>query len=358
MTAAHDRVVRGFDRGCAVTRQDASGGSTKLTASIPSDRSVGLDAVRAVACAMVVLCHLSVYGGDKQLVGLQNGVMLFFCLSGYLLYRPFVRGRVVLRDYVRNRAARIVPAYLVALIGVTALSGDRTFLAKPLTFLLLAQNYDPSTWQGFLGVSWTLVLEVQFYVTLPVLALVVGRSALRLAVLGAASFIFVLGLAMQPWDVDPRLVTSTYPAMLWAFVPGMLLALRRDDDQRFASTWFLVAGVALLLVGTFSPWASVDVPSALGSLFVVAWTVTRRPDLGRLAPLAAAGAAVTYSMYLWHVDVIRAIGGGPTSVIAGVAIAGAIYVLIERPILRLGRAKARRTEPSVSLPAPMVAPAR
>jgi peptidoglycan/LPS O-acetylase OafA/YrhL len=63
-------------------------------------------------------------------------------------------------------------------------------------------------------------------------------------------------------------------------------------------------------------------------------------------------------MYLWHVDVIRAFGGGPMSVIAGVAIAGAIYVLIERPILRLGRATARRAEPTLSKPAPMVSPAR
>ena len=299
---------------------------------------------------MVVLSHLSVYAGDEQLIGLQNGVMLFFCLSGYLLYRPFVRGRVVLRDYFRNRAVRIIPAYLVALIGVTMLSGDRTFLEKPLTFLLLAQNYDPSTWQGFLGVSWTLVLEAQFYVTLPILAFVIGRSVLRLAVVGAASFMLVLFLAMQSWDVDPRLVTSTYPAMFWAFVPGMWLALRPDDDRRFASSWILVGGIALLVVGTFSPWASVDVPSALGSLFVVGWTVARRPALGLLAPLAAAGAALTYSMYLWHVDVIRAFGGGPASVIAGLAIASVIYVLIERPILRLGRADRSSSVPAAAAP--------
>ena len=358
MTAGLDRVVGGvWLVADAVIGRDAVRRSTTHATSVPAERSVGLDAVRAIACAMVVLCHLSVYGGGKQFVGFQNGVMLFFCLSGYLLYRPFVRGRVVLRDYIRNRAARILPAYLVALIGVTALSGDHAFLVKPLTFLLFAQNYDPSTWQGFLGVSWTLVLEVQFYVTLPLIALMVGRSALRLAFLGGASFVLVLALAMQRWDVDPRLVTSTYPAMLWAFVPGMLLALR-PDDRRFASSWFLVAGIALLLLGTFSPWASVDVPSALGSFFVVGWTVTRQPDLGRLAPLAAVGAAITYSMYLWHVDVIRAFGGGPASVIAGLAIAGAIYVLIERPILRLGRARIPRAEPAVAAPTPLVSPAR
>jgi peptidoglycan/LPS O-acetylase OafA/YrhL len=341
--------------GVAAVRE-ARGEATEARA--PSDRSVGLDAIRAIACAMVVLCHLSVHAGDGRLVGLQNGVMLFFCLSGYLLYRPFVRGRVVIRDYVRNRAVRIVPAYLVALIGVTALSGDRTFLDKPLTFLLLAQNYDPSTWQGFLGVSWTLVLEAQFYLTLPVIAYLVRGSALRLSVLGAASFVIVLFLALQPWAVDPRLVTSTYPAMLWAFVPGMLLAVRSDDDGRFANRWFLIGGITLLAIGTASPWASVDVPSALGSFLIVAWTVARRPDLGRLAPLAAIGAAVTYSMYLWHVDVIRAVGGGLASVIAGLAIAGVVYVVIERPILRLGRAKGSRLRAPASLQAPIVTLAR
>jgi len=335
----------------AVIARDAGPQTSTQARTTSAARSVGLDAVRAIACAMVVLCHLSVYAGDEQLVGLQNGVMLFFCLSGYLLYRPFVRGRVVLRDYFRKRAVRIVPAYLVALVGVTALRGDRTFLEKPLTFLLLALNYDPSTWQGFLGVSWTLVLEAQFYVTLPILAFVIGRSVLRLVVLGAVSFVVVLALAMQSWDVDPRLVTSTYPAMFWAFVPGMLLALRPDDDRRFASPGSLLAGIALLVVGTFSPWASVDVPSALGSFFVVAWTLSRRPDLGRLAPLAAAGAAITYSMYLWHVDVIRSFAGGLTSVVVGVAIAGTIYVVIERPILRYGRADRPRQAAPASLPA-------
>jgi peptidoglycan/LPS O-acetylase OafA/YrhL len=295
---------------------------------------------------MVVLCHLSVHAGDDLLVGLQNGVMLFFCLSGYLLYRPFVDGRVHLRGFFRLRAARILPAYLVALIGVTVLSGDPMFLQRPMTFLLLAQNYDPNTWQGFLGVSWTLVLEAQFYVTLPVIAWVVARSAVRLAVLGGASFVIVLVLASLSWDVDPRMVTSTYPAMLWAFIPGMLLALLRNGDQRFARPWFLVGGIVLLAIGTASPWASLDVPSALGSFFLVAWTIARRPSLGPAAILASVGAALTYSVYLWHVDVIRAFGGGLPSVIACTGIAAVVYVGIERPVLRIARSRTPRRVPA------------
>ena len=102
--------------------------------------------------------------------------MLFFAFSGYLIYRPFVMGDVDLRRYAVHRLRRIVPAYLLALVGVTLLTGDRTFLEQPLTYLLFLQNYDLALWQGFLGVSWTLVLEVLFYLTLPVIAILIARS--------------------------------------------------------------------------------------------------------------------------------------------------------------------------------------
>src|SRR5438093_11512136 len=107
-------------------------------------RSAGLDAVRAIACAMVVLCHVSVYAGNGELAGLKNGVMLFFALSGYLLYRPFVTGRVDLGRYGIARTARIIPAYIVALVGLTLITGDRSFVDRPLTYMTFLQDYDQS----------------------------------------------------------------------------------------------------------------------------------------------------------------------------------------------------------------------
>jgi peptidoglycan/LPS O-acetylase OafA/YrhL len=142
------------------------------------------------------------------------------------------------------------------------------------------------------------------------------------------------------------MVTSTYPAMLWAFIPGMLLALLPNGDQRFARPWFLVGGIVLLAIGTASPWASLDVPSALGSFLLVAWTIARRPSLGPAAILASVGAALTYSVYLWHVDVIRAFGGGLPSVVACAGIATVVYVVIERPVLRIARSRTPRRVPA------------
>jgi peptidoglycan/LPS O-acetylase OafA/YrhL len=315
--------------------------SAPLPASAPSlttslaRRSESLDAVRALACVMVIISHVSLYRGDSSLLGLRNGVMLFFALSGYLLFRPFLRGSVDLRSYALHRAARILPAYVVALVGLTFLTGDRTFLDAPLVFAFFLQNYDRDLWQGFLGVSWTLVIEVQFYVTLPLLAVLVGRSLSRLLLIAAASI--ALNLIALLMEAD-RFVLSGYPFMIWAFVPGMLAAMMEDRGVRWIGhPAVLAAGIAAVAVGTSAPWFSIDIASGVGSGLIVAWCVARRPSLGPAGRLAAIGAALTYSAYLWHVDFIKITPSVPIALIATAAIAGLIYVSVERPALRLGR---------------------
>ncbi len=325
-----------------------------------SRRSDALDGVRAIACVMVVVCHVSLYQGDGALVGLKNGVMLFFALSGYLLYRPFVVGDVDLRRYASRRIARIAPAYLLALIGVTILTGDRTFLERPLTYLLFLQNYDLALWQGFLGVSWTLVIEVLFYLTLPMLALVIARSPTRLAALAVWSLLGAIVMFLLLPSADPRITSSTFPTMVWAFTPGMFVALLQGRIPWASRSVTLALGIALLVLGTQMSWASIDVVSGLGSFFTVAWAVERRPSLGLLAIPASIGAALTYSAYLWHVDLLKTIPSTPLALVAIVAVASAAYVLVERPFIRLGRHLAGPRRPklvgSVALVSPGVAP--
>ena len=208
-------------------------------------------------------------------------------------------------------------------------------MENPLSFALFLQNYDRDLWRGFVGVSWTLVLEVQFYVTLPLLALLVARSVTRLLLLAAASI--AINLIALLLDAD-RFTLSGYPFMIWAFIPGMLAALVEDRGMRWPGhPMILVAGLGLLAIGTAAPWFSVDLASGLGAGLLVSWCVTRRPSLGAAGRLAAVGAALTYSAYLWHVDLIRVTSSVPVALIATVVIAGLIYVLVERPLMQRGR---------------------
>jgi peptidoglycan/LPS O-acetylase OafA/YrhL len=308
---------------------------------------------------MVVLCHVSLYAGNGELVGLKNGVMLFFALSGYLLYRPFVKGSVDLSRYGIARTARILPAYVVALVGLTLITGDRSFADRPLTYLLFLQNYDPALWQGFIGVSWSLSLEVLFYLTLPLIARAVGRRPTRLLALAAVSFVggllaIVVAVPLDPFP-DRRMVTTLCPFMVWAFVPGMLVALWADRSE-LRSPLALAAGIVLLIIGTASPWASIDLPSAFGAFLVVGWVVAAAPDLGRLTSPAAAAAAISYSVYLWHGDLLASFD--PVAALAlTVVLAGLVYAVVERPGIDLGRAlTARRREAAPAHQLAAVAP--
>src|SRR5436309_6084224 len=106
-------------------------------------RSANLDVVRAVAALMVLAAHavaLSVGPGnpslprwaDTAVAFLSNGVWLFFALSGYLIAGPFLRALVAGRaqppatSYTVRRAARILPAYWIALaVAVVFATGSQ-----------------------------------------------------------------------------------------------------------------------------------------------------------------------------------------------------------------------------------------
>src|SRR5207249_957472 len=141
----------------------------------------------------------------------------------FLLYRPFVasivRGNPLpgARRYLKNRALRIAPAYLVILLLValvlrSALSRDDAgnlhngALTDPgllARSALLIQNYTPSSTLAGIGPAWSLAVEVVFYLALPGLALLgwvlvrsaSTRSARRLGALAPAALVLVVGVS-------------------------------------------------------------------------------------------------------------------------------------------------------------------
>jgi peptidoglycan/LPS O-acetylase OafA/YrhL len=323
-------------------------------------RNDGLDAVRLSAEVMVFCSHLAYYGivtgVFSIVVGLRSGVVLFFVLSGYLLYRPFVLGEANLNAYMIRRFARIVPAYWVALVGTTLLSGDQAFVRDPIPYLVFAQNYSPESFNGFLGVSWTLVLEMIFYAVLPLLAALARRhGAWVLVAFGLLSFLGQIGT----WELGPhagleygslRLVASLFPFVLWCFVPGMLLA-RFEGHHRLAWTGHSSAallGLGLLILGVIgNPWSTNNPLAVAGSFLLVAFGVARPGP--RLPGWVGYGAAISYAAYLWHVDVMRLFAGWPAAgilaAIATVSVATLSYYVVERPVLALARRRFPRAAP-------------
>jgi len=113
------------------------------------------DALRASAALGVLGYHVMAAGGgtleplDALFAHGFRGVVVFFVLSGYLVSRPFMVRRVALPGYLLRRAARIMPAYLVALVGITLLTGDRLFPTHPLAYYLSRRTWTlRCSWSG------------------------------------------------------------------------------------------------------------------------------------------------------------------------------------------------------------------
>ena len=132
--------------------------------SAPDGRHPPLDGLRALAAIAVLLTHAAIYsglaaaGGDTGRVAqrLEVGVAVFFVISGFVLYRPFLLARLDARElprvgrYAGRRALRIVPAYWLALtVAAIALSLPGVFsLSGIVTYYGFGQIYATDTFTG------------------------------------------------------------------------------------------------------------------------------------------------------------------------------------------------------------------
>ncbi|WP_421121060.1 acyltransferase family protein [Aquihabitans daechungensis] len=113
---------------------------------------------------------------------LSVGVSVFFVLSGFLLFRPFVAAHLAdearprIRSYLWRRMVRIYPAYWIALFLSTLILGlDLGDWWGHVRFYSLIQIYWGDTVLGGIVQAWTLATEVSFYLFLPIWVLVLCR---------------------------------------------------------------------------------------------------------------------------------------------------------------------------------------
>ena len=114
------------------------------------------------------------------LISGASGVTLFLVLSGFLLFIPYARALLfsqrwpnTIQFYLR-RALRIMPAYYFSLFILVMFTHPEYIepqnLNKLLLFMLLLQDSTQATWQQLNGPFWTLAIEWQFYLWLPLIA--------------------------------------------------------------------------------------------------------------------------------------------------------------------------------------------
>ena len=166
-------------------------------------------------------------------------------LSGFLLYRPWVRAKLTDRPappvgrYFRRRALRILPAYWFALTVLAIWPGiTGVFSGDWWRYYFFLQLYDSDTLTRGIPVTWTLCVEVTFYLALPLWVIAMRRLSVRgemLALGGLAAFGATIQIAAGREALDNLVAQSLLGQSTW-FALGMALALvsaHGDRPRRF-----------------------------------------------------------------------------------------------------------------------------
>ena len=322
--------------------------SSRLLRGLSRETSSGrfipeMDGLRFVAIAMVVLYHLNGYLTAKTtfyeqgpmaqsdwlcrtaLVGL-HGVELFFVVSGFILALPFAAHHLVgapavsLRKYYLRRLTRLEPPYFVTIFLLLALGiwihpGTASALVPHLAAsLVYLHNLIYGGQSTVLGVAWSLEIEVQFYLLVPLLTLIfaIRSPKLRRSLLIGLT---LATLAAQALFVShhPRIALSIL-AYLQFFLVGFLLAdislTSWKSSPRWSFYWDLVAlaGWPLLFLALQSKALTHWIFPAL--VFTLYCAAFRGRWINRFVcnPWITAVGGMCYSIYLIHYEVISAVG--------------------------------------------------
>lgn len=343
---------------------------------------VGIEVLRGSAAMSVMLFHcIGLLSWDVSGTPLAIfrvgwiGVDLFFAISGYVITASAIRqkDRPDYGEYFwRARLARILPLYYVTsavfLLAVSSAALDKDALFQLLTHLFLAHNFFQSAAFSINGVTWSLSVELQFYVLaffiVPLtmranrtmliksyLSLFGGVLAYRLVCwywltqTGASDGAFIHLFSQVPALVDsfalgglifmlnlPRLTRPQ--AVLLAFLTfGLLMAIYFIYDANALRYWNSLPMTALFrsLVAMF---AGVALLLAMSIRTTFIW----RPmlELGK----------ISYGIYLWHLIVLylvqryspfNGMAAALTVIAVTLVLAKLSYLAIEMPSMRWAR---------------------
>ena len=347
----------------------------------------GLDGVRAIAVAAVVIYHL----GAAWLPGGFLGVDVFFVLSGFLITSILLtefgnRGRIDVKNFYLRRARRLLPALYAMLAGIVLATAVTTrgelhrLRGDVVAALTYCTNWTQIIWnRSYFGQLdrpslmqhlWSLAVEEQFYLVWPLILVVYlasRRRWLMFAVTVALIAASTLWMALLYQSEDPKRVyygTDTHIApMLVGAALAIVLVLRRQagrPDPSVVSRFWVDAAALIGLLGL--AWATTSINYYSAGLYRGGYLLISLATLAVV--LAAAGPATltarvlgwapfvwigqrSYAIYLWHWPILMLTRPkvdvplhGPVLIalqVAAVLLASDLsYRYLERPIRKHG----------------------
>jgi peptidoglycan/LPS O-acetylase OafA/YrhL len=337
-------------------------------------RVPSLDGLRAISICLVLLSHVFLHahpqnemqGALLAIIGDgETGVSVFFVISGFLitlllLKEKQVNGRISLAGFYVRRIFRILPAFILYIAVVAVIAKIGTIEVPHWQFLrALTFTMDYVTTKNwYIGHTWSLSVEEQFYLVWPLLAVLCSRRAL--------TWIAASVIVLEPFIrmADRVLLPSTRYEIIYMFhtradmlMFGCLVALLFENQQFIQASEIMfrkngpaVAAIFLLIASPLLEWKfkglylhTIGYSLQGTSIALLMLFAIRRADtsLGRLlnAPMVVWVGVLSYSLYLWQELFIgfdtfsteRSLAG----LILVVPVAAASYYLVEKPMLKV-----------------------
>jgi peptidoglycan/LPS O-acetylase OafA/YrhL len=290
-------------------------------------RVASLDGLRGIAIFWVVAYHLL---GDDLLIAQSPflavlisfgwmGVTLFFSLSGYLITANLVRTRDnpdYFSGFIKRRATRLLPLYLLLLVSVWFTDPVAAQGAVPFwTHVLFLQNFAMASLNtlgvGSLRVTWSLAVEIQFYILIMLLIRHVPRRRLTfclICLVGGASLVRCL-LVIAGYSNTSLVVLM--PARVDAFASGALVACLPQCWISLRAATVAIGALSAAVVcafakGMFGIYTTNFVPLyylfvSISSACLVSFCISGVgvASILRVTPLVNLG-RTSYFLYLFH----------------------------------------------------------
>jgi peptidoglycan/LPS O-acetylase OafA/YrhL len=383
----------------------SAGATAPAAARKPVDRLNTLTGMRFAAAVLVFLYHSSLFRPDLRLMSLKSsafthwhdwaaplggqGVAFFFTLSGFVLTWSS-RTSDTSRAFWRRRLVKILPDYVItwALAGFLFAFAITPGFTATINLLMVAVWVPTfSTGYSMDPVSWSLGVEVFFYLLFPLLVIGVRRIPLQqlkywigatiLAIM-AVPLIAYTAFSSKPYSpVGPFSEAQYYFAYvcpaprLLEFVLGMLLALavKTGHWPRIGLGWSVLTVVAGYALALNTPFLWGQTATCIIPIVLMIAATARADVAGRRTVLSGKTwvwlGNISFAFYLLHFLVLRqmrtelghhlysapqAAGILAVSMAISIALSSLLYVLVERPIVRRF-SNARRRPAAAAAPA-------
>jgi peptidoglycan/LPS O-acetylase OafA/YrhL len=284
-----------------------------------------INGLRAWAVISVILFHFGIPGFSGGFVGVD----IFFVISGFLMtgiiYNGLSNGSFSIIDFYFARAKRIIPALLILCLVLLTLGwnflpvieyeqlgkhvfGAATFLSN-IMFWQESGYFDSASHEKWLLHTWSLSVEWQFYIILPIALLLIWKispkkNSIVLIFLFSAAASLALSIFITNWK--PSAAFYLLPTRAWEMLAGGILFLLQHQITKNTTQLklleiigfsFIISSIIIFDSQTLWPSWNALLPT-IGTCLVIA--ANQKRSILSTTNIHQKVGLWSYSLYLWH----------------------------------------------------------